>query len=61
MDAADTLPKILRNYYQKYGDTKVAQRKKKLGRWKSFTWKEYYENVPKQFKPCNWSEKKAIA
>ena len=45
ISAADTLPKILRYCYQKYGDTKVAQRQKKLGRWKSFTWKEYYEFV----------------
>jgi len=42
---ADTLPKLLRAQYLKYGDSKVAMRKKQFGIWNQFTWKDSYENV----------------
>lgn len=41
----DTLPKILRRNYLRYGDKKVAMRKKDLGIWKEYTWKDVYEHV----------------
>lgn len=41
----DTLPKILRAQYQKYGDRKVAMRKKQLGIWNNYTWRDVYERV----------------
>jgi len=41
----DTLVKLLVRNYRKYGDTKVAMRKKELGIWREYTWKDYYENV----------------
>jgi len=41
----DTLPKILRDNYQKFGDKKVALRKKKFGIWQEYTWKDYFETV----------------
>ena len=40
-----TLPKILRERYREYGDGKVAMRRKNLGIWETYTWKDYYENV----------------
>jgi len=43
--AFDTLPKILRQNYEKYGDRKVAMRVKDRGIWQSYTWKDYYEKV----------------
>ncbi|MBI4289789.1 MAG: AMP-binding protein [Chloroflexi bacterium] len=43
--AEDTLPKLLARNYQRYGDKKIAMRKKTLGVWKRYTWKDYYENV----------------
>ncbi|MBF8304078.1 MAG: Long-chain-fatty-acid--CoA ligase, partial [Dehalococcoidia bacterium] len=43
--AEDTLPKLLLQKYQKYGDTEIAMRKKTLGIWYKYTWKDYYENV----------------
>jgi len=42
---ADTLPKVLRYQYRRYGDRKVAMRKKIFGIWKEYTWKEVYEHV----------------
>ncbi|MDY6911820.1 MAG: AMP-binding protein [Chloroflexota bacterium] len=42
---ADTLPGLLLSGYQKYGDRKVALRKKDFGIWKSYTWQDYYEHV----------------
>ncbi len=41
----DTLPKLLRRNYQKYGDKKVAMREKDFGIWQEYTWKDYYEKV----------------
>src|SRR3990170_2609802 len=41
----DTLPKILRAQYQKYGDRKVAMRKKQYGIWNNYTWRDVYERV----------------
>jgi long-chain acyl-CoA synthetase len=41
----DTLPKILASNYRKYGDRKIAMRKKDLGIWNEYTWKDVYEHV----------------
>ena len=41
----DTLPKLLKFNYGKYGDKKVAMRVKELGIWQEYTWKDYYENA----------------
>jgi len=41
----DTLPKLLKRNYEKYGDKKVAIREKDYGIWQSHTWKEYYELI----------------
>ncbi len=45
MMEADTLPQILKRNYERYGDKKVAIRKKEFGIWNEYTWKEFYENV----------------
>lgn len=45
MVTADTLPKLLKCNYKKYGDRKVAMRVKEFGIWQSYTWKDYYEKV----------------
>lgn len=42
---APTLPKLLRQNYDKYGDKKVAMRVKEFGIWQTYTWKDYYEKV----------------
>lgn len=41
----DTLPKLLKRNYERYGDKKVAMRKKDYGLWKEYTWKDYYQKV----------------
>lgn len=41
----DTLPKLLKYAYEKYGDRKIAMREKDWGIWKRYTWKDYYERV----------------
>ena len=41
----DTIPKLLYSCYQKYGDKKVAMRKKNFGIWQEYTWKDCYEHV----------------
>jgi len=41
----DTLPKLMLRNYLRYGDKKVAMRKKDFGLWLTHTWKEYYEHV----------------
>ncbi|MDY7032187.1 MAG: AMP-binding protein [Thermodesulfobacteriota bacterium] len=41
----DTLPKLMLRNYLRYGDSKVAMRKKDFGLWLTYTWKEYYEHV----------------
>ena len=43
--AVDTLPKLLVGNYKKYGDKKIALRRKDLGIWNEYTWKDYYEHV----------------
>jgi len=45
LQTADTLPKLLKYNYEKYGDSKVAMRVKQFGIWQEYTWKDYYENV----------------
>ncbi len=45
MTTIDTLPKILKRNYDRYGDSKVAMRKKDYGVWKEYTWKDYYSKV----------------
>jgi len=42
---ADTLPKLLKRNYEKYGDRMVVMRDKKFGIWQEYTWKDYYESV----------------
>ncbi|TAK36921.1 MAG: long-chain fatty acid--CoA ligase [Chloroflexota bacterium] len=41
----DTLPKILRAQFRKYGDKKVAMRKKQYGIWNEQSWADIYERV----------------
>ncbi|MEW6033720.1 MAG: AMP-binding protein [Chloroflexota bacterium] len=41
----NTFPRILRAQCMKYGDKKVAMRKKEFGIWNKYTWKDVYENV----------------
>ncbi|MFH1058544.1 MAG: AMP-binding protein [Pseudomonadota bacterium] len=43
--AAWTLPSLLRQNAEKYGDGKVALREKEYGIWQDFTWRQYYEHV----------------
>jgi long-chain acyl-CoA synthetase len=45
MAEVDTLPKFFVQSSRKYGDGKVAMRKKELGIWREFTWKDSYERV----------------
>jgi long-chain acyl-CoA synthetase len=45
MREADTAPKLLLQSYQKYGDKRIALRKKEFGVWQAHTWKDYYEHV----------------
>lgn len=42
---ADTLPKLLRYDFERYGDRKIAMRVKDMGIWQKYTWKDYYEKV----------------
>ena len=41
----DTLPKLLHEKAQIYGDGKIAFRRKKFGIWNRYTWKDYFEKV----------------
>ncbi|MBU2607693.1 MAG: AMP-binding protein [Chloroflexi bacterium] len=41
----DTFPKIIKYYYEKHGDKKVAIRYKQYGIWRKFTWKDFYETI----------------
>ena len=43
--ALDTLPKLLRENFKKYGNKKVAMREKDRGRWIPYTWENYYYKV----------------
>lgn len=45
VETFDTLPKLLKRNYERWGDKRTAQREKDLGIWQSFTWKDYYEKV----------------
>ena len=40
-----TFPKLLREKYLKWGDTRIAIREKDYGIWNEVTWKDYYEIV----------------
>jgi len=44
-ETADTLPKLLKYNYEKYGDTKVAMRVKQFGIWQAYTWKDFYDKT----------------
>jgi len=43
--AEDTFPKLLIRNYQKWGNKMVAQRHKKFGVWKEYTWADVYLKV----------------
>jgi len=45
MNEIDTLTKSLIAAYERFGEQKTAMRQKKLGIWRSFTWKDSYEQV----------------
>ncbi len=45
MKRLDTLPKNLLSMYRKYGDEKIAMRKKDLGIWIPYSWKDSFEQV----------------
>lgn len=45
MTEPDTLPKLLQQAYEKYQDKRVAIRRKDLGIWNEYTWKDYYQGV----------------
>lgn len=45
METANTVPKLLKRNYGKYGDQKVAMRVKDRGIWREYTWKDCYEKV----------------
>ena len=44
-EKVDTLPKVLRRNYLRWGDRKVAMRHKEFGVWQRYTWKDEYERV----------------
>ncbi len=41
----DTLPKLLKRNYERWGDGEIAFRDKDYGIWNEYTWKDVYENV----------------
>ena len=41
----NTIPKLLKKNYERYGDTKVLMREKTFGIWQPYTWKDCYEKV----------------
>jgi len=41
----ETLPKLLRANYQRWGDAKIAMRMKAFGIWQEFTWRDIYDRV----------------
>ena len=45
MTTEDTLPKLLLRDYQRWGDERIAMRRKDFGIWEVFTWKDIYEKV----------------
>jgi long-chain acyl-CoA synthetase len=44
-DKPDTLPKLLKRNYEKYGERKLSMAVKDYGIWQPYTWREYYTNV----------------
>ena len=42
---ARTLPYLLLENYRKHGDSRIAMRRKALGLWQEYTWKDSYEQV----------------
>jgi long-chain acyl-CoA synthetase len=45
LQTADTLPRLLKYNYDKYGDKKVAMRVKQFGIWQAYTWKDFYDKA----------------
>jgi long-chain acyl-CoA synthetase len=43
--AADTLPKMMLENHKEFGDTRVAMRRKDLGLWHEYTWKDSYDHI----------------
>jgi long-chain acyl-CoA synthetase len=41
----DTLPKLLKRNFERWGETEVAFRDKDYGIWNEYTWKDVYQNV----------------
>jgi long-chain acyl-CoA synthetase len=41
----DTLPKLLKRNFERWGEKEVAFRDKDYGIWNEYTWKDVYENV----------------
>jgi long-chain acyl-CoA synthetase len=41
----DTIPKLLKHNFGRWGDKEVAFRDKDYGLWNEYTWKDVYENV----------------
>lgn len=41
----DTLPKFLLQAHRRYGDTRIAMRRKDLGIWNPYSWAECYQHV----------------
>jgi long-chain acyl-CoA synthetase len=48
-DMQDTLPKLLLRNYERWGDTRVALRKKEYGIWREYSWKDCYLKVKSIF------------
>ena len=44
MENVDTLPKLIKNNYEKWGDG-AAMAMKNFGIWQRYTWQDYYERV----------------
>ena len=42
---ANTLPSLLLQNWRKFGDRRIAMRRKALGLWHEYTWNDSYENV----------------
>jgi long-chain acyl-CoA synthetase len=45
MGKEDTIPKLLRKSFREYGDKRIALRRKDLGIWNEYTWKDYHSHV----------------
>lgn len=44
-ESVNTLPKVLRYQYRKYGDKEVFMSHKDFGIWNNYTWKDVYEHT----------------